>query len=160
MTTTFLTRFITYVTGRTIASATAFRLHGSRVLSMRLAATAYAWRAAQARTMFTTGSSPGWTGTRNRPTVTASPFGPAERGSATAAPRAFRTSCWSAYSGTWRIQNTPKTDHPAARTRWARPSFQKNPMPSRATPAVRRTSYATLRAVDMARLPHWMRARL
>src|SRR2546428_605141 len=78
MITTFRTRFMRYVTGRTIARARAFRRHGSLVLSMRLAATAYAWRAAHARTMFTTGASPTWTGDRNNPTVTASPFGHAD----------------------------------------------------------------------------------
>src|SRR3990172_9176392 len=73
MITTFRTRFITHVTGRTIARATAFRFHGSRVLSIRLAATANAWRAAHAITMFTTGRL--GSVAENRPTVTASPLG-------------------------------------------------------------------------------------
>src|SRR5207249_8652940 len=64
--------FITHVTGRTIPRARAFLRHGSRVESIRLAATAYAWRAVQARTMFTRGSVGFVAG--NRPTITASPF--------------------------------------------------------------------------------------
>src|SRR5439155_20313804 len=72
MITTLRTRFITHVTGRTIARASAFRFHGSRVLSIRLAATANACRAAHAITMFTRGRLGSDAG--DRPTVTASPL--------------------------------------------------------------------------------------